>query len=322
MVPVAAATLRPPAAALRGVSVARTLSPGFSPSHLGCRVPFALFSAQPAHRWLAVARPRLAPARAQDGGDSEPAPAEPPASTPAPAPGGSGSGSLVGSIGLWLLWAALAVYAFLLAPNQTPLRDQYFLEKLVGLGANDGVAINAVFTQLFFIMGVWPLVYTGLLIPAGRSRTGVPAWPFVIASYGVGAFGLLPFFALWQPPSPPPQLPAKKKDLEGPGNLMQKGFETPIPAVLALLGAVSCIVQATAAGPAAWAEYGRLLEESRFVHVTTLDFLTLTSLAPFWMANDAELRKWEGRDKLLPVLSLIPVLGPAMYLCLRPRAKL
>ena len=117
-------------------------------------------------------------------------------------------------------------------------------------------------------------------------------------------------------------MPADKEDLEGVGNLMQKGMETPVPAILALVGSIACIYQAATAGPAAWTEYLRLLEESRFVHVTTLDFLTLTSLAPFWMSNDAELRRWELRGKLVPVLSLIPVVGPALYLCLRPRAKL
>lgn len=59
-----------------------------------------------------------------------------------------------------------------------------------------------------------------------------------------------------------------------------------------------------------------------FVHTMTLDFLCLTSLAPFWMANDAQLRRWDKADSLLPVLSVIPVLGPALYLCLRPRAQL
>lgn len=59
--------------------------------------------------------------------------------------GGSGSsgGSLVGSLGLWALWGGLAAYTFLVAPNQTPLRDSYFIEKLVGLGANDGVQVGA-----------------------------------------------------------------------------------------------------------------------------------------------------------------------------------
>ncbi len=56
--------------------------------------------------------------------------------------------------------------------------------------------------------------------------------------------------------------------------------------------------------------------------MTTLDFLTLTTLVPFWMSNDAEARKWEQRDQLLPLLSVLPVVGPALYLVLRPKTDL
>lgn len=48
-------------------------------------------------------------------------------------------------------------------------------------------------------------------------------------------------------------------------------------------------------GGASWVEYGHLIDESRLVHVTTLDFLCLTAFAPFWMLNDAEARNWEQR---------------------------
>lgn len=230
------------------------------------------------------------------------------------------AGGAVGSVGLFLLWGGLAAYAFLLSPNQTPLRDSYFIEKFVGL-ANDEVPLNAVFTQLFYVMGVWPLIYTALLVPAGKSANGVPAWPFFTLSYAVGAFGLLPFMALWQPPATPPQLPPAKEDLEGTGNLLARGMESPVIAWLLLAGAAACLIQAATAGGDAWVEYIRLARESRLVHVTTLDFLTLTALAPFWMDNDATLRKWEGRDSLLLPLSLLPVLGPAIYLVLRPKAE-
>jgi hypothetical protein len=127
--------------------------------------------------------------------------------------------------------------------------------------------------------------------------------------------------ALWQPPKDPPRVPPAPEDLAGFGNLMARGMESPVLAALALGGGVLCIYQAATAGGAAWVEYGKLLEESRFVHVTTLDFLTLTCLAPFWMYNDAQLRQWGPRDTLLPVLSVIPVVGPALYLLLRPRAQ-
>lgn len=52
---------------------------------------------------------------------------------PAPSGGGPDGASLLANLGLWALWVGLGAYAFLVAPNQTPLRDAYFLEKLVGL---------------------------------------------------------------------------------------------------------------------------------------------------------------------------------------------
>lgn len=37
----------------------------------------------------------------------------------------AGLGSIVGSIGLFVIYGAVLTYAFAFAPNQTPLRDQY-----------------------------------------------------------------------------------------------------------------------------------------------------------------------------------------------------
>jgi hypothetical protein len=269
--------------------------------------------AAPARRRRAAAaaapRPHLAPCRAAPTRGSAP---------PPPPPARDTDTNAIGSAGIFLLWAALGAYAFALAPNQTPMRDQYFLEKLLNL-TTDPVRLNAVFTQLFFAMGVWPLVYTALLIPAARSANKVPAWPFVFGSYGVGAFALLPFMALWQAPAPAPELPPTEAELAGPGNLLARGMESPLLAWGLLAGATACVAQAAAAGPASWYEYSKLVQESRFVHVTTLDFLTLTTLAPFWMANDAAARRWEGAGRLLLPLSLVPVLGPCVYLVLRPK---
>lgn len=64
---------------------------------------------------------------------------------------------------------------------------------------------------------------------------------------------------------------------------------------LLLAGTLAMFYQAATAGSASWEEFGRLLEESRLVHVTTLDFALLTAFAPFWMTNDAEARGWQER---------------------------
>lgn len=70
-------------------------------------------------------------------------------------------------------------------------RDGYLLEYIVKEGAglslpDEPFKVNVVFKYLFYIMGVWPLVYTALLFPAGRSGNGAPAWPFVTLSYAFG----------------------------------------------------------------------------------------------------------------------------------------
>jgi hypothetical protein len=44
--------------------------------------------------------------------------------------------------------------------------------------------------------------------------TQLPAWPFVSASFGVGVFALLPYFAFWRP-AKDQTLPPKKEELVG-----------------------------------------------------------------------------------------------------------
>lgn len=239
------------------------------------------------------------------------APAPPP---PPPSPPASSAALSAGGL---LLWGGLLTYALAFSPNGTPFRDEYFVRKLVGLGENDGVAINAVFSSLFNAMGVWPAVYAALLIPSARSRSGLPAWPFVGASFALGFFALGPYLALWTP-DPGAVSPPSREELDkgGPGSLCMRALESRWTALGLAAVAVLQVGLAAAAGPAAWADYGRLFDESRFVHVTTLDFLTLSALAPFWVANDSDRR---GGAAWLSALGFVPLLGPALYLVLRPR---
>jgi hypothetical protein len=46
-------------------------------------------------------------------------------------------------------------------------------------------------------MSFWCCGFNG-----SRNLEGVKVWPFVLASYAVGAFALLPYFGLWRPPPP------------------------------------------------------------------------------------------------------------------------
>ena len=127
--------------------------------------------------------------------------------------------------------------------------------------------------------------------------------------------------ALWRPDGTVKagDLPPPPADVEGFGDVITRGMENRVVAYGILAGVMFCVVSAATAGPTPWRDYGTLFFMSRFVHVTTVDFMTLTLLAPFWMENDARLRRWEGvGDWRMTGLQCLPVLGPAVYLCLRP----
>ncbi|KAK9825828.1 hypothetical protein WJX81_000622 [Elliptochloris bilobata] len=232
---------------------------------------------------------------------------------------GPGAGTLASSAAGLLLWAAFAAYAILLSPNQTPLRDQYFLQKLVGLGS-DSVPVNAVFSQIFNIMGVWPAIYAAILVPSAKSGNKVPAWPFVGLSFGLGVLALGPYFALWTPAADA-RAPPRRSDMGGWRNLSLRITESRVTAAVLLVATVVTLGQAAVAPSSEWAQYFQLFDESRFVHVTTLDCSALTLFCPFWMWNDAQRRGWGARGTWLPLLSCLPILGPAIYLVARPNAE-
>jgi hypothetical protein len=98
-----------------------------------------------------------------------------------------------------------------------------------------------------------------------------------------------------------------------------RAAETPwLPAGL-LAGAAYWVWHALSAGGQEWLQYVRIFDESRLTHATSIDFALCTLLMPFWMGNDAQRRNWANRDTLVPLLSLLPLVGPALYLVLRPK---
>ncbi|XAR55242.1 hypothetical protein NMG60_11035263 [Bertholletia excelsa] len=216
------------------------------------------------------------------------------------------------SILLFLLWAGLIYYVFNLTPNQTPSRDEYFLKKLLNLKGDDGFRMNEVLVSLWYIMGLWPLVYSMLLLPTGRSsKSKIPVWPFLMLSCFGGAYALLPYFVLWKPPSPPIEEPELRR---WPLNFL----ESKLTAGISLAAGLGIIVYAGLANEDVWKEFYQYFRESKFIHITCIDFSLLSAFAPFWVYNDMTARRWYDKGFWLLPLSLIPFLGPALYILLRP----
>ncbi|KAJ4827257.1 hypothetical protein Tsubulata_028889 [Turnera subulata] len=214
---------------------------------------------------------------------------------------------------LFVLWGGLMYYVFVFAPNQTPSRDMYFLKKLSNLVGDDGFRMNQVLVSLWYIMGLWPLVYSMLLLPTGRSsKGGVPVWPFLILSCFGGAYVLLPYFVLWKPPPTPVDEDELKK---WPLNFL----ESKLTAGVSLAVGTGLIVAAGLATAADWKEFFQYFRESKLVHATCIDFTLLSAFASFWVYNDMTARKWSEKGSWLLLLSLVPFIGPALYLALRPK---
>lgn len=97
-------------------------------------------------------------------------------------------------IGFGLIWLVFVGYAFGLAPPPQP--DTATL--IINLSTGNWQDINPLIIALFNLMGIWPAIYACVLLPDGRGQN-VSAFPFVIVSFAVGAFAILPYLALRQP---------------------------------------------------------------------------------------------------------------------------
>lgn len=214
------------------------------------------------------------------------------------------------SMGIFTLWLGLIVYATQFSPNQVPAFDTYLIRKFLFLEVDD-VRINPIFTQIFFAMGIWPVIYSALLVP-GQLRRQTPPLPFCLLSFGFGAFALIPYMALWTPTE------KLDKQADSSPKAIEKALESKILAGGCIFSLSIIIYNIISCNSVAWAEFASLFYESRFVHITSIDFLTLTLLAPFWVANDAQERNWDAEYFVFAVIFL-PLLGPALYLLLRPR---
>lgn len=105
-------------------------------------------------------------------------------------------------IAFGILWLSVILYASFFAPPNQP--DTFELIKNLCIGQWQG--INPLVISLFYIMGVWPLIYSAVMFADGRGQR-LPAWLFATASFGVGAFALLPYLSLREPN---PKFPGKK----------------------------------------------------------------------------------------------------------------
>ncbi|GMN27568.1 hypothetical protein TIFTF001_001720 [Ficus carica] len=170
---------------------------------------------------------------------------------------------------------------------------------------NESSACGAVVHNGFVAIGVQQAA------ASNSSKSNVAVWPFIVFSFFGGVYALLPYFVLWKPPPPPVEEPELSR---WPLNFL----ESKLTAGISLAAGLGIIAYAGLADRADWKEFFQYFRESRFIHVTCLDFTLLSAFAPFWVYNDMTARKWFDKGSWLLPLSLVPFFGPALYILLRP----
>lgn len=198
------------------------------------------------------------------------------------------------------MWLGFATYAFLLAPPDQP--DTLNLIKNLSTGQWEG--INPIVISLFNIMGVWPMIYSCLMFIDGRGQK-IPAWPFAVFSFGVGAFALLPYLALREP----------NPKFTGTKNTFLKLLDSRLTGVALTVGTIVLVAYGLINGD--WGNFVHQWQTSRFVNVMSLDFCLLCLSFPALLGDDMARRNLQNQQ-LFWITALIPLFGSLIYLCVRP----
>ena len=218
------------------------------------------------------------------------------------------------------IWLGFSAYAFLLAPPNDPQT----LDQIMALSTGQWGQLNPVIVTLFNLMGVWPMVYAAVALADGdcqpfpakegadegaeASQRSPKAWPFVVGSFGLGAFALLPYLALRSPAPVSQNHPSR----------FLKIVTSRLFGLFLLANAILWIGYAVTQGD--WGNFATQWQSSRFIHVMSLDFCMLTLLFPALAQDDAR-RHGLASPPWTWITIALPMIGAAIYLCLRPQLQ-
>jgi len=204
-------------------------------------------------------------------------------------------------LGLWLAWAGFIAYIILLAP---PLHLEETLSLLTKIFTLQWADINPIILSLFSLVGIWLLIYSGLLFFDGRMQW-IPFWPFALASVGSGVLGLLPYLAFREP----------NQKFSGQKDTFLQLLDSRFFGIALSFSTIVLLVYALSLGD--WGDFVQQFKSDRFIHGMSLAFCLFCLLFPTVIGDDMARRGWNN-PQLFWTVAFVPLLGPLAYLCLRP----
>ena len=197
------------------------------------------------------------------------------------------------------IWLTFVGYAFFFSPPDDPNT----LDLIINLSRGQWEGINPYIICLFNIMGILPFIYASFLIIDGRGQK-IMATPFVIGSFFLGAFALLPYFAFRQ----------SDTAFTGDKTKIIQILDSRFFAILTTLGCLALIGIAITKGD--WQDFFIQWQNNKFINIMTLDFCCLSLLFPTIIDDDIKKRDISNPE-IFRILSFIPLLGALIYICCR-----
>jgi hypothetical protein len=203
---------------------------------------------------------------------------------------------------LWLIWIGFVCYTLWLAPLDRP-ETWEIARKLVTL---QWQAINAYLLAIFWLMGVWPMIYACLMFADGRMQP-FRAWTYFIGSNFTGVICLLPYLLFRR----------RCASFEGYKDNWLEILDQRTTGVMLLLAAIGLIAYALIVGN--WQAFVQQFQTQAFTHLITLDFCLMCLVFPITtlFEDDMAKRGVYSRSVFWRV-ALVPLFGPLFYLCWRP----
>lgn len=203
---------------------------------------------------------------------------------------------------LWLIWVGFVCYTLWLAPLDRP-ETWEIGRRLVTLQWQD---INAYLLAIFWLMGVWPMIYACLMFADGRMQP-FRAWPYFVGSNFTGVICLLPYLLFRR----------RNASFEGNKDWWLEVLDQQRTGIMLLLTAIGLIAYALIAGD--WQAFVQQFQRQAFTHLITLDFCLMCLIFPITtLLEDDMARRGVYSRSVFWRVALVPLFGPLLYLCWRP----
>jgi hypothetical protein len=204
---------------------------------------------------------------------------------------------------LWTIWIGFTAYTLWVAPLDRPYT--WFVGKQ--LLTFHWTELNAYIPAIFWLMGIWSMIYGCLMFVDGRMQP-FRAWPYFVGSNFTGVMCLLPYLIFRQ----------SNQKFDGQKDIVLEFFDRQSTGWGLLASAVALIAYAVVAGD--WQDYVQQFQTRAFVHLISLDFCCMALIFPITsLFSDDMARRGLKDQRIFWAVALVPLFGPLLYLCLRPQ---